>query len=185
MMSACVEEARPLSQIPPVEDLYATHAPWMYRQLLARTGGSQEDAQDLLQEAFMRIVGAYPRLQAPFYPKAWLSVILSHLVIDWQRRRRCLGGAETVPLSVLDVEEEPEDPAAQVSVQVETTEIIQRALAACTVRERVALLLRVQGCSYQEIAERLGWRLAQTKMAVCRARRRVRAMAAMQEVGHD
>jgi RNA polymerase sigma-70 factor (ECF subfamily) len=178
MMSAGFEAARPSLEIPPVEDLYRMHAPWMYRQLLARTGGSQEDAQDLLQEAFLRVMRAYPRLEAPFYPHAWLSTILARLVIDWQRHRRCLGGTEIVPLSALEADEEPEDPTEEVAAQVAAMELAQQALAACTARERAALALAAQGYSYQEIAERLGWRLTRIGGTISRARRRVWAVAA-------
>ena len=68
--------------------LYAACAPPVYRYCYARTRNAA-DAEDLLQQTFLRLVEALPRYEDRGVPfRAWLFRICRTVTIDAHRRRR-------------------------------------------------------------------------------------------------
>jgi RNA polymerase sigma factor (sigma-70 family) len=59
----------------------------LYRRCLAYLGNEAE-AQDAVQEVFVRAVEAAPRYRPEANPAAWLRQIADHLCIDLLRRRK-------------------------------------------------------------------------------------------------
>jgi len=150
--------------------LYREHGPRLRRSIRGRIG-SAEDARDLVQDAFARLLGAGPlgRLREP---EAFLSRIVRNLLIDRARRQAVRPGhvrAEDEPLAV---------PADQDNaLQAEQLRIRYEAIvAALPPRTRqVFLLHRVDELGYREIAERLGisrrtaeWHVAEAVLRIGR-----------------
>lgn len=54
-----------------LKDVVETHAPSVYRLAYARTG-NRDDAEDIVQEVFLRLVRANPELHDGEHVKAWL-----------------------------------------------------------------------------------------------------------------
>ena len=69
-----------------LSELYSSYFPRVYRYILARTG-NVNDAEDLTEEVFLRMLNAIERFQwreAPF--SAWLFRIAHNAVISQRRR---------------------------------------------------------------------------------------------------
>ena len=131
--------------------LYRAHACGIRRRLRARLG-SDEDAGELLHEAFTRLLGARPTGQLR-NPGAFLNRILHNLLIDRARRR------STRPAHVRIDDEADLAVAPDQSYAIELEQVHQRyteILESLPPRMReVFLLHRVDGLGYKEIAERL------------------------------
>jgi RNA polymerase sigma-70 factor, ECF subfamily len=139
---------------------YGSHAPrlWAY---VYRVTGNGADADDIVQEAFLRLLRSGPDTEDEEQRRRFLYRVASNLVIDrWRRRKR----------------EDPGDarPAA-VSQAVEPDDDVARTFAQLTPRDRALLWLAyVEGASHKEIASALAVGTRSIKVLLFRARRRLR-----------
>jgi len=120
------------------------------KSALMRRGRSEHDADDLLQEAWMRLA-SYEREQPVQKPEAFLMRAALNLAIDGHRRRQSHG--EEVQLE--DVVLVDATPSAEAVLLAR--ERVAR-LSACLGRlndrtREIFLAHRLDGMSYQEIAE--------------------------------
>lgn len=81
--------------------LVAEHSQAVYRLAYVRTG-SREDAEDIVQETFLRLVRAEPELLDSAHQRAWLLRVAANCAGDlfrapWRKRDRPLEEAEGVP----------------------------------------------------------------------------------------
>lgn len=146
---------------------------------LVRYVGDLKTAEDLAQEAFVRVfrrIDAYDR-RARF--STWLYTIASNLAKDeFKRRRRhpamsydwqSAGTDDTtrnIPMAQ-DADESPE----RVALQTETSQRVQETLQQLDADDREVLILReIQGLKYEEVAEILGVPLGTVKSRIARAR---------------
>lgn len=132
--------------------LYRDQAPRLTRRLQARLRSS-EDAHDLVQDAFARLLGAGKR--GPLdRPEAFLNRIVRNLLID--RSRRLANRAQHVPID--DTNEPGIRPTQTDGIELAETQARYRAaVAALPERMRAVFLLhRVDGLSYKAIAADLG-----------------------------
>jgi len=141
----------------------------------------REEAQDVAQEAFVRVFQSLPafRGQSAFY--TWMFRIVVNLAMDRQRQRgvraRALGG-EAVP------EEEWQrtlpDPAAGPdarATRAEERELVRRALDSLPPNHRTIIMLSdIEGLTYREIAEVLKIPLGTVMSRLFNARKRLRAL---------
>jgi RNA polymerase sigma-70 factor (ECF subfamily) len=122
---------------------------FLFRQL-----GSRTEAEDVAQEAFLRLwrqpPGSVPAGQA----RAWLYRVALNVAVNLRRgegrrsgREQAAGREEPLPA--------PEDPAAAAQRALEREEV-RRTLSALPERQARLLLLRHAGLSYQELAEVVG-----------------------------
>ena len=130
-------------------ELYDAAAPELYGLALWRTG-SEEDAADVVQDVFVRVVEQGPRLAKVRNPKAWLLTVTHRAAIDTTRRRR---RREAEPfddfpfLTAADGDSERMLDAAQVSVL----------LAGLPETHRDVIYLKhFAGCTFAEIGEIVG-----------------------------
>lgn len=155
-----------------IDALYRDQAPAIARRLQSRVGSS-EDARDLVQDAFARLLGTDVE-RSVVRPEAFLARILRNLLID--RSRRLVTRAVHVPI---EAETEPVVPASQ-AAELEAADLHARyreAVATLPPRMReVFLLHRVEELAYREIAERLGigirtveWHFAEAMLRLARA----------------
>ena len=131
--------------------LYRDHAARLRKRLRARVG-SGEEASDLVQDAFARLLGAASlgRLREP---EAFLNRIVRNLLID--RSRRLANRGAHVPI---DEATDPAVPPSQ-SERLELEQMRERyrdIVASLPPRMReVFVLHRVEELSYKEIAAQL------------------------------
>jgi RNA polymerase sigma-70 factor (ECF subfamily) len=115
-----------------------------------RMTGNAHDAEDLVQETFLRAHRAFDRFEPGSNARAWLHTILQRVRTDLFRRTK--RRPETVEL----LGEGPATPPPQDAL-ASGREDLERALAALPVAFRDAVVLRdVQELSYAEIAATLG-----------------------------
>ncbi|MDG2535245.1 sigma-70 family RNA polymerase sigma factor [Sphingomonas sp. HITSZ_GF] len=132
--------------------LYREQAPRLRRWLDARLRSSEE-ANDLVQDAFARLLGSDAR-DGLRQPEAFLNRIVRNLLID--RSRRVSNRTPHVPI------DEANEPAARATQEdgIEVAQMRERyrsAVAALPPRTReVFVLHRVEGLGYKEIATQLG-----------------------------
>jgi len=147
------------------EELTLPHLNALYRLAIRLKGGPQ-DAEDLVQETYLKALRAFPSLREPERAKSWLFQILSRLVIDHHRsepREIAVGDLEELDrFSLYDLvwEEDPFPYSDRLHgdflAQFEDEEV-RRALLALPEAYRVPLLLLyVEEMSYRELAEVLG-----------------------------
>ncbi|MDB4968349.1 MAG: polymerase sigma-70 factor, subfamily [Myxococcales bacterium] len=145
------------------------HTPLLLR--LARRVGAC-DADDLVQETFLRALVARHRYQTGSNGRAWLCRILCNLAISDRRRR---ARDERMRARVLATTPEPETPEPPPRIDEPA---LRAALAQLDPAERRILeLADVDDLSYREIARALDCPIGTVMSRLHRARRRLRQHA--------
>jgi len=142
--------------IPPaaeVQTLYADHHGWL-KSWLRRKLGCSEQAADLAQDTFVRLLFSPHSLSGLKEPRAFLTTTAKRLVIDHQRRERI----ERAYMEALAVEPVGYAPSAEAVVKtVQAVEQLVRALLELAPKGREAFVRHyLEDESQQAIAERLG-----------------------------
>jgi len=140
-------------------DLYCRTSSRLYAYV-ARTLGRTTDADDIVQEAYFRLLRTpVPRRDAQAL-RAYLFRIASRLVIDqWRSDTR-------------ETRDIPERQAAAVDPAVRLD--VRQALARLTPRERQLIwLAHVEGADHREIAAALDLRVGSVRVLLWRARRKL------------
>jgi RNA polymerase sigma-70 factor, ECF subfamily len=133
---------------------------WAY---LARTSGDGRLADDLLQEAYYRLLRARTAFESEEHRRHYLFRIATNLVRDHHRRPR-----------VEQVEAEYPASDARTAERAAARIDLTRAMGRLKPRERSLLWLAyAQGWSHEEIAASLGLKTASLKCLLHRARRRL------------
>lgn len=139
--------------------------------LAIRMTGTRQDAEDIVQEAFLRVwrhAGRWdPSGGARF--STWLYRIVLNLCLDRKRR---------APMAPLDEIAEPEDPSPDGLQQYsgeQARELVQEALESLPERQRAALALCYFGnVSGQEAADSLEMSVSALESLLVRGRRALR-----------
>jgi RNA polymerase sigma-70 factor (ECF subfamily) len=147
-------------------ELYRLHAPRLYALLLRLTGGRAADADEGLQETWVRAVRGLERFEG----RSSLSTWLAGIAIRWWREeaRRRSREAE-LP------EEDRLPPAPPVRREIARVDL-ERALALLPRGYREAILLHdVDGYTHEEIAAMTAVEAGTSKSQLSRARSALRA----------
>jgi len=162
------------------EALALPHLAHLYRLAVKLTGRAQ-DAEDLVQETYIRALRAFATLRDPARIRPWLCQILSRLVLDQHRdapREVAVGDLAEVDRFSLYEAIEQEDPFPysdtlhQDFLRCFDDEEVRRALLALPEVYRVPLvLLYVEDLSYRELAEVLGCPVGTIMSRLHRARK--------------
>jgi RNA polymerase sigma-70 factor (ECF subfamily) len=130
----------PAVALPPFYELVEAHGDELLAH--ARRLAGDAGAEDVLQDALLRALRAYPRLRHAEHLRAWLFRITTNAAMDHHRAR-----AREVPAA---------DPAAAISVDPEHLDGFEDLIAPLTEPARAALRLRfVDDLEYEAIAGRL------------------------------
>ncbi len=149
-----------------LEALFVRHRPALVRRL-ALVVGDAEEAQDLVQRVYVRLIEHWP-LQDQEDLGRWLAVVGLRLAIDEVRRRRRWG--------FLPVRESDATWAMAVDPD------LWRALATLDRRSRAALVLTVvEGYSQEEAAAALGVPRGTLASLLSRAKDRLRTVLEEQD----
>lgn len=125
-------------------------------------------AEELLQEAFVRLVALTRRGTPPAEPRAWLYTVATNLVISRSRRRAIVGRwiHRLRPLDHDTIVEAPEETV----IRRERHDVLSTALAKLPADARAALLLAAEGFSGREIAVAIGKSEGATRNLLWRSR---------------
>lgn len=128
-------------------------------------------AEDVAQEAFLAAHRKAKSFRGEGSFRSWLFRIAARRALDEIRRRQSRGEVEL---------EEPEGPSG---AGIDARLALGKALSQIRPEHRMALVLReVEGMSYREISETLGWPLGTVESRIHRARLELRAL--LQEKKH-
>ena len=140
-----------------VTALVERYSALLYRHSLVMLG-RPSDAEDVVQETFLRYMQKAPRLNGEEHEKAWLLTVAMNLCRNQLRHRK------THPHTDLDSCPEPTAPPPQ------DTPVLD-ALSALPDKVRVVVLLHyVEGYKVQEIASRLRLTPSAVKMRLQKGR---------------
>ena len=137
------------------------------------------EAEDLVQETYLRAMRAMRRLRAGSNIKSWLLVILRNIWLNQLRRQR------TTPMVVeIDVDDTTANVVVETSkgphalyVSKRECEQVREAIQHLPVDFREVILLReYEELSYQEIASVLGCPIGTVMSRLARARSKLRPM---------
>lgn len=136
--------------------------------LAYRTLGREEDARDVVQEAFLRAFRGLRGFRGQAKFSSWLYRITLNLCRDWVRRERRAPvvqlpeGAD--PMEVADQRMAPVESVEDLVARKEMSGAVARALAELPEDQRVAILLKeYHGLTFQEIADQLDCPLSTVK----------------------
>jgi RNA polymerase sigma factor (sigma-70 family) len=131
----------------------------------ARRIGDRGRAEEMAQEGFVRALR-----QRPANPRAWLYTVVANMIRDEGRR----GAVRRRHLQVVREEtSRPAEPPDESLDREQRARRVRAALATLSSRDRDALLLKEEGCSYDEIAERLELSHGSVGTTLARARQRL------------
>jgi RNA polymerase sigma-70 factor (ECF subfamily) len=134
---------------PDIETLLSAHSAAIFAYLW-RLLRDADDAEDCLQDTFLRAYRAYGRLGGHSSPQAWLYRIATNVARTRLKQR----AREAVRTSALDPELVAAGPGpAEQAAHSALLESVARAVDALPHQQRSAILLRqYQGLSYPQIA---------------------------------
>lgn len=132
---------------------------------------SREQAEDLVQEVYIRVLKSYHQFENRSSEKTWIFSIAKHVAIDffrkqkrWKNRLSDTFDIETNQIS--DRSPLPED----IALQNESIQLMYRCLDKCKLDQRLVLILRyIQSLSISETSAILGWSEGKVKTTQHRA----------------
>jgi len=140
--------------------------------LLAYLGGlglSLPEAEDILQEAFVRLFSRVVTKGEQEYPKAWLFRVAHNLTMDLYRDGQRFARPDTDGIDPLEgLLALGDNPEEQV-IRNEQALRMHAALGRLTQQQRAAVLLRAEDLRYREIAEILDISITRVSHLIQRA----------------
>jgi RNA polymerase sigma-70 factor (ECF subfamily) len=135
--------------------------------LAYRVLGREEDARDVVQEAFLRAFRALPGFKGQAKFSSWLYRITLNLCRDWIRRRNRtpeLQAPEGVDVIELAAEQGPTESVEDVVNRKDLSRRVARAMDVLSEDQRTAIILKeYEGLTFQEISDLLGVPLSTVK----------------------
>ncbi|HYA98113.1 MAG TPA: RNA polymerase sigma factor [Methylomirabilota bacterium] len=154
------------------ERLYALHGSRM-KSLARQLLGSQLDAEDAVQETFLKIQRAISSYRGQSAFSTWAFRILVNSCYDLRRRRGRRREVPDTPSEGHDPLPEPRGPCAHPALRL----ALERSLAKLPDRQReIFLLYEVEGFAHAEIAAMLGVSEAVSKNTLFQAKKALRQM---------
>lgn len=136
--------------------------------LAYRTLGREEDARDVVQEAFLRAYRGLRGFKGQAKFSSWLYRITVNLCRDWIRRERRAPVVQvpegTDPVDLADDMAAPVESVEDLVSRREMSQAVARAMAELPEEQRAAILLKeYHGLTFQEIADLLECPLSTVK----------------------
>lgn len=149
-------------------ELYRRYREMVYR-VAFRIVLDRDDALDVTQEVFVRVLRNIDKFQHQSRVSTWITRITVNAGIDELRRRR-----RAVALRKAIAEEPRKEAEFDTTLE---SERIRAAMEKLSEEQRTCLALReMEGHSYEEIAESLGCSIGTVRSRIHRARARVRRL---------
>jgi len=155
------------------EQLFRHYKEDLLQLCVQRTGNNLSDANDILQETFIKVYLNLDKYNPEYTFSQWIHTIARNTFIDYTRKRR------DSPLSI----DNPEWAGPRINppatganpeermMQYQTGKELDRALERMSPRYKTMITMRfIQEHSYEEIAEKLDMPLGTVKTQIHRAR---------------
>ena len=158
--------------MPTWSQLVAQHGDRVYR-LAFRLCGNAHDAEDITQEAFIRVFRSLDRYKPGTF-EGWMHRIVTNLFLDMARRRSRIR-FETLPEDAERVPGRERSPE-QVLADETFDPVLQAALDNLTPEFRAAVVLSdIEDLSYEEVGRILGVKMGTVRSRIHRGRAALRA----------
>ncbi|TVT79628.1 sigma-70 family RNA polymerase sigma factor [Acinetobacter colistiniresistens] len=151
-----------------IDELYRNHRGWLHQWLRQKLGNTDQ-AADLVQDTFIKLLQTRDELLGIKEPRAYLTSIAKNLLIDQVRRKRIeqayLDGLSQMEY-MLDAVASPED---QMQI-IQALDQLCKALEDVSVKAQQAFILHyLEGYTHKETAEQLGvsTKMIQKYLASC------------------
>ena len=147
-------------------ELYRRHTPALYAFALRLCGGSEADAEDIIQDTWIRACTALCMFQWKSTLRTWLTGVLINCVRELNRRR------ESQPEEQL-----PDDRQATNVVLPGATAALEQAIARLPTGYRCVLALHdLEGYTHKEIGALMDINIGTSKSQLHQARKAIRAI---------
>ncbi|QFT89447.1 RNA polymerase sigma factor SigX [Bacillus sp. THAF10] len=167
------------------QELYEKYHQDLY-QFLFYMVNNKEQAEDLVQEVYIKVLRSYDSFEGKSSEKTWLFSIAKHVAIDSFRKQKGWKNKllETFDWNKQQVKDSSPLPE-EIALQNEQVQQMYRCLDKCKVDHRLVLVLRyIQALSIQETASVLGWTESKVKTTQHRALKVLKtSMEELQEKG--
>lgn len=159
--------------IPEFQDVYRHVFPIIYRVVL-RIVNSEDAAEELVQEAFIKYYEHRQRLADIAQAKYWLIRVAKNIALNYQKRK----GREYRAYEKAFYEPKRREPTGESELlRSDSTQQVQKVLQELPEKLRTVLVLKEYGdLSYKEIGAVLGISEGNVKVRVFRARERIAKM---------
>lgn len=148
-------------------ELYRRHTPRLHQFVLRLLGGAEFDAEDVVQDTWIRATERLGQFRWESSFPTWLTGIGLNMCRDLWRKRN---GRE------LDWDGEQEPASEEAARDVGIIDL-ERAIALLPSGYRTVLILHdLEGCTHEQIGQRLGITAGTSKSQLFNARRTVRAL---------
>lgn len=147
-----------------------------------RLVGDRQEAEDVAQEAYLRVHRGLAGFRGDAQFETWLYRIVSNAAMSHLRKRRRFGDL------VMDSSEESREPPSPIRVAEEAVDrdFFAKALEALPPSLRVVVILKdVYGLSCREIGDQIGVSEGAVKVRLHRARKRLKEMLFGREAGDE
>jgi RNA polymerase sigma-70 factor (ECF subfamily) len=128
---------------------------------------SKEDAEDVLQDAFIRLWAKAEQIETEKDAASLATVVIRNMAVDHYRQQK--RKPQTTDVEMLDLQEETADMDERRQL---VDEIMQRVLT--PLQLRIVELREYEGLGYDEVASILGMQQPAVRMQLSRARRAIR-----------
>lgn len=152
------------------DDLYQKYHHDVF-QFLFYMVRNKENAEDLVQEVYIRVFKSYHRFEGKSSEKTWIFSIAKNVAIDFFRKQKGWKDRllEKFDWSTSQVKDENPIPE-EITVQNEEIKWIYKCLEFCTMDQRAVIILRyLNDLSIAETAQSLGWTESKVKTTQHRA----------------
>ncbi|MCM3617414.1 RNA polymerase sigma factor SigX [Sutcliffiella horikoshii] len=167
------------------QELYEKYHQDVY-QFLYYMVNNKEQAEDLVQEVYIKVLRSYDRFEGKSSEKTWLFSIAKHVAIDSFRKHKGWKNKllETFDWNKQQVRDHAPLPE-EIALQNEQVQQMYLCLDKCKVDHRLVLVLRyIQALTIQETAQILGWTESKVKTTQHRALKVLKTyMEELQEKG--
>jgi len=128
---------------------------------------SKEDAEDILQDAFIRLWAKAEQIETEKDAASLATVVIRNMAVDHYRQQK--RKPQTTDVEMLDLQEETADMDERRQL---VDEIMQRVLT--PLQLRIVELREYEGLGYDEVASILGMQQPAVRMQLSRARKAIR-----------
>lgn len=144
------------------EATYDQYASMLYRLALSRVN-SREDAEDVVQEVFLKLMASYHKIRDDDHARAWLVRVTINQSNDCLRRKKQRAWLPFEAIAELAAEDETPSPI--LSITMDPTSAIPDKIRS------VILLHYLEGYPLTEVATMLGISHSAAKMRLARGRK--------------
>ncbi len=145
------------------EELYRRFAPAMYG-LCLQYASCEEDAQDILQEGFIKVFNKLDQVKNPAALPGWIRRVMINTALEKYRSQVLLQRIE-------EVKEDIRDDAGDGIFNDLTCDELVKLIQSLTPRYRMVFnLYAVEGYTHQEVSDQLGISVGTSKSNLSRAR---------------